>query len=76
MKQRIFVFHPRQCFGCFGCTAACANANHTLPGLLWRQVLKLPPNEGDHGTVYLSVSCNHCTCAPCVEACPSEALKR
>lgn len=76
MSQRIFVFDPGKCFGCFGCTAACANANDTLPGLLWRQVLKLPPNEGSHETVYLSVSCNHCAEAPCVKACPSEALKK
>jgi Fe-S-cluster-containing dehydrogenase component len=76
MKQRVFIFDPKRCFGCNGCTAACSNANGTPPGLLWRTVHKLPPAPGDHFTVYLSVSCNHCADAPCVTACPSNALEK
>lgn len=76
MKQRVFIFDVTRCFGCNGCTAACSNANGTPPGLLWRTVHKLPPEAGDHHTLYLSVSCNHCADAPCVTVCPSNALEK
>lgn len=74
MKQRVFVFAPDRCFGCFGCTAACVAANDTPAGLFWRNVLKLPPEDGDHRTSYLSLACNHCERAPCVRACPTGAM--
>ena len=75
-KQRFFIFDPGRCFGCNGCVAACANINRTPGGVLWRTVHKLPPREGDHRTVYLSVSCNHCENPPCVAGCPANALEK
>ena len=74
MKQRVFVFAPDRCFGCLGCTAACAATHETPAGLFWREVLKLPPEDGDHRTVYLSHACNHCEDSPCARACPTGAL--
>ena len=76
MKQRVFIFDSERCFGCNGCVAACANANETPAGMLWRNLHKLPPEDGDHGTIYLSMSCNHCSDAPCVKVCPSDALEK
>ena len=75
-KQRVFIFDVARCFGCNGCVAACANANQTPAGLLWRTVHKLPPHDGDHKTIYLSISCNHCENPPCVKACPANALTK
>jgi len=74
MKQRVFILATDRCFGCAGCVAACAEENRTAPGLFWRTLLKLPPEDGDHRTVVLSLACNHCAEAPCVTACPSRAL--
>lgn len=71
-----FLFDPTRCFGCQGCTAACAQANSTPTDLFWRHVHKLPPEAGSSATVYLSMSCNHCEDAPCVAGCPTEALSR
>ena len=75
MKTRIFIFDLNRCFGCHGCVAACANVNHTPPGVFFRQLLKLPPEEGRNDTLYISLSCNHCSRAPCVRACPSGSLQ-
>jgi Fe-S-cluster-containing dehydrogenase component len=72
----VFIFDLERCFGCSGCVAACANANATPPGLFWRRLLKLPPWDGDHHTIYLSIACNHCVNAPCAEACPAGALEK
>jgi len=74
--QRIFIFDPTRCFGCSGCVAACANANKTPGGLLWRTLHKLPPHDCDNKTIYLSVSCNHCENPPCVKGCPANALEK
>jgi anaerobic dimethyl sulfoxide reductase subunit B (iron-sulfur subunit)/Tat-targeted selenate reductase subunit YnfG len=76
MKQRVFIFDSKTCFGCNGCVAACANINETPAGLLWRSVHKLPPEAGQHHTVYLSIACNHCEDPPCAAACPSNALEK
>lgn len=76
MAQRVFILDVERCFGCHGCTAACANANGTPAGIMWREVLKLPPHEGSSSTRWLSLSCNHCAEPPCVAACPSGALSK
>ena len=75
MRRRVFIFDTGSCFGCLGCVAACANVNGTGSDLRWRSLHKLPPRDGDHRTQYLSLSCNHCENAPCVRACPTEALE-
>jgi Fe-S-cluster-containing dehydrogenase component len=76
VKRRYFIFDSTRCFGCHGCVAACANANQTPAGLLWRSLLKLPPHDRGSDSVYLSIACNHCRKAPCVIACPARALVR
>lgn len=76
MTQLGFLFDPSRCFGCQGCVAACVNTNGTPPDLFWRRVHKLPPEPNDSHTQYLSISCNHCENAPCVAACPAEALRK
>ncbi|MCP4601276.1 MAG: 4Fe-4S dicluster domain-containing protein [Proteobacteria bacterium] len=75
MKRRAFIFDTGSCFGCMGCLAACANVNGTAPEQMWRSLYKLPPRDGKHDTVYLSLSCNHCENAPCVRVCPTNALE-
>lgn len=73
MVQRYFVLDTDLCFGCSGCTAACATANGTPP-VWWRIVHKLPPEDGASDLRWLSLACNHCAEPPCVKACPSNAL--
>ena len=73
-RQRVFILDLRRCFGCHGCTAACANVNMTSADVFWREVGKLPPHDGASDLTWLSLSCNHCANPPCVDACPSNAL--
>lgn len=75
-RQRYFIFNPQNCFGCNGCTSACNNVNNTDSDLLWRTITKLPPHDGDHQTVYLSMSCNHCENPPCLNACPTNSYTK
>ena len=76
MTQRYFIFDAEACFGCLGCIAACANANGTPAELFWREVHKLPPEDRDSRTRWLSLACNHCENPPCVQGCPSGALHK
>ncbi len=76
MKRLIFIFDNTKCFGCMGCIAACSRANGTSPDSPWRNLHKLPPEDGMHDTLYLSLACNHCVDAPCVRACPTGAMIR
>lgn len=77
-----------KCVGCQACVVAC-KAEHDLPPRLGETatVEKLPqwmkvyaigptgtfPNLHAH---YLPVFCNHCLDAPCIKACPMEAIYR
>ena len=72
--QRYFLFDPDSCFGCYGCIAACINANRLSGQQHWRKVLKLPPHSGRSDTLFLSLACNHCDHPACVKACPNNAM--
>lgn len=70
-----FIFDYSKCVGCHACLVACVLENKTQPPLAWRQVKhfnkeKLPLL----GFVNLSIACNHCKEAPCLEACPANAF--
>lgn len=76
MKERYFVFDTSLCIGCLGCIAACINENRLQGHQPWRRVFKLPPHDGDHDTLTISLSCNHCQEPACVTACPANALMK
>lgn len=77
-----FVFDVNRCVGCRACEMACVNANHLplrdLPASgSWREVrtfneLKVSGVE----VLHLSLACNHCAEAPCLEQCPARAYSR
>ena len=65
------------CTGCSACELACSTENRLAWGHSWRQVLtfnqaKIPSIS----TYHLSLACNHCADAPCLQACPALAIER
>jgi Fe-S-cluster-containing dehydrogenase component/formate-dependent nitrite reductase membrane component NrfD len=70
-----FAIDQRTCIGCHACTVAC-KTEHDVPVGQFRTWVKyvesgeFPATTRDFGVM----RCNHCTDAPCVKICPTEAL--
>lgn len=72
-----FIHNLETCVGCHACVIACANENGLEPGRFWRQIVSHNPNRIPDLPVYhLSLSCNHCLDAPCMDGCPAVAIER
>jgi Fe-S-cluster-containing dehydrogenase component/Ni/Fe-hydrogenase subunit HybB-like protein len=70
-----FAIDQRTCIGCHACTVAC-KTEHEVPVGQFRTWVKyvesgeFPATTRDFGVM----RCNHCTDAPCVSICPTQAL--
>jgi DMSO reductase iron-sulfur subunit len=72
-----FIVDVNKCTGCHACAMACQIANDLPTTLPWREVrtfneLHVPQVE----LMHLSLACNHCAEAPCMEQCPARAYHR
>ena len=68
------VIDLKRCMGCYGCQMSCKAEHGTPPGVFFGRLLKR--EEGHYPLprrILLPVLCNHCSDAPCVEVCPTEA---
>ncbi len=85
-QELAFVFDASRCNGCKACMIACKD-KHDLPvGVNWRKVLECADGQwtanpdGTYsqtvGAYYVSVACNHCERAACIDACPTGAMMR
>lgn len=75
--RKAFVLDLNKCTGCHACEVACRIANAVPAERRWRRVRTF--NELHvHGVevAHLSLACNHCAAAPCMEACPARAFDR
>lgn len=70
-----FVIDNRKCIGCHACTVAC-KSEHDVPIGVNRTWVKQTEKGEFPNTrrVFSVLRCNHCTNAPCVSICPTEAL--
>lgn len=80
MSQYAIVTDLNRCVGCLGCTVACKVVNDVPIGKFWNKTVRigpLPKFEGaqfpDVEMTFLTLSCQHCQNAPCVEVCPTGA---
>lgn len=65
------------CIGCHACSVAC-KAEFDVPLGVFRDTVKYVedgeyPNATRH---FIPVLCNHCEDAPCLDACPTDAISR
>lgn len=66
-----------KCTGCLACVVTCmdhhyaADAPYPLAARGYKRIVK-----GSGLTQYVTYSCRHCTDAPCVNACPCDAIRK
>jgi DMSO reductase iron-sulfur subunit len=75
--HRLFVDHEL-CFGCYACEVACKQENNLPVGAKWIRVITEGPSyvNGKLSMSYIPMTCRHCTNAPCISACPQDAITR
>ncbi|MEN8154309.1 MAG: DmsC/YnfH family molybdoenzyme membrane anchor subunit [Acidobacteriota bacterium] len=72
-----FKIDLNKCVGCHACVVACSIENGLEPGESWRSVHTYNRGEvSDIPHFHLSLSCNHCSDAPCIKQCPAKAISR
>jgi len=80
MTKKTLYFDSQKCVGCYACAVACMDQNDTdlLSGdLMFRHVLHVEGREaGEVCITHVSLACQHCEGAECLDACPSRALRR
>ena len=70
-----FVIDNRKCIGCHACTTACKSEHEVPVGVNRTWVKQVEKGSFPETRRLFSVMrCNHCTDAPCVTICPTEAL--
>ncbi len=70
-----FAIDQRTCIGCHACTVACKTENEVPLGQFRTWVKYVDSGEFPDTTRSFGVMrCNHCTDAPCVQICPTQAL--
>ena len=81
-----FYFDASTCIGCKACQTACQDKNDLPADIAWRRVfhysggnwlksgsVMVPSNVFSY---YVTVSCQHCQDAACVQVCPTTAMQK
>jgi anaerobic dimethyl sulfoxide reductase subunit B (iron-sulfur subunit) len=76
-RQLGFIFNMSRCCGCMSCIVACQDQNDLPPeGPSFRRVVKFERSGAAAEICWISVACEHCEDAACLEACPAGAIFR
>jgi Fe-S-cluster-containing dehydrogenase component/formate-dependent nitrite reductase membrane component NrfD len=71
------VLDQTKCIGCHACTTACKSENEVPVGVTRTYVKSVDVGEFPQARrVFQVTRCNQCTDAPCVTACPTQAMFR
>jgi len=80
-KQIVFI-DPTRCVGCRSCEIACA-VEHSQSRSVFSAIKEIPKPRPRIRVVYIwdlglpaPLNCRHCEQAPCIEVCPTRALRR
>lgn len=69
MGKVSLMFYKKECMGCHACEVACKQEHLLGVGPRLVRVIERAPH-------YTPVFCHHCTKAPCLQSCPTEAIYR
>ena len=70
-KRAGMVIDTERCIACLQCMQACNEENNTSDGSLWSYVFRYQQDDYTDQEYYLSRPCQHCSNAPCINACPT-----
>ena len=77
---KTLYFNPEKCVGCYASAVACMDQNDidlAAGQIPFRNVVSYEgEKEGEVWTAHVSMACQHCESAECLDACPSRALRR
>ncbi len=77
MTQFGFYFDKEKCVGCRACEVACQMWNGENQTVKWRHVTTLEKGSFPNiSNVNVSLACMHCADAPCMNACPRQAITK
>lgn len=78
MKQIGFYFDQTRCTGCYTCSVACKDWHDIEAGPVnWMRMKTIEKGRfPDLFVAYLATPCYHCHNAPCILACPAEAISK
>ncbi|MCP4024011.1 MAG: 4Fe-4S dicluster domain-containing protein [Desulfobacteraceae bacterium] len=73
MDVKTLIIHPEKCNNCKDCITACIESRSSLssPGLSCIRIMEDKVDE-----FFFPVACKQCENAPCLAACPKEAIFR
>ena len=80
-EEFVIFIDPKRCMGCKACEVECA-VEHSLSKNIYRAVMERPRPRPRIRVVtvddlfYVPMKCQHCKDAPCINVCPTKALKR
>jgi Fe-S-cluster-containing dehydrogenase component/DMSO reductase anchor subunit len=72
-----FVFDQNRCTGCHACRLACTIESGLALDQSWRSIHTFNQRHDPRAPAFhLSLACNHCATAACMNACPALAYRR
>lgn len=69
MEKISLIFDKKTCMGCHSCEVACKQEHQLGVGPRLVRVI-------EKSCDYIPVFCHHCAKAPCLKACPADAVRR
>lgn len=78
MERKSIIVDKDLCYGCYTCQVACKQEHELGKGLSFVNVVEVEYLQGEDKVVkdFVPMMCKHCGDAPCIEACPVDAISK